>query len=222
MKHLLFLSMLIIGLASSSITELYSQESNKVLLFIRDGSIDLEYMLTKEVGVMKDVLEQSGFEVTMASKSGEPIVAGSIKLIPDLKLGDVKVSDYAGFILPCMAAADTPGAPLNTELVDMVKNASAEGKPVAAQLGSVLILANAGVLNGKKYAFADSETFNADVYPALKDCGGIYSGSGVIQDGNIITSGVCPHWAKMNELPDGTQELSQALVKDIKARMNIP
>jgi putative intracellular protease/amidase len=217
MKHLLFISMLIIGVTSSSISELYSQESNKVLLFIQDGSVDLEFMLKKEVGVMKDILEQSGFEVTIATVSGEPIVAGSIKLKPDLKLGDVSVTDYVGFILPCMAASDASGALLAIEAVTMVKNAAAEGKPVAAQLGSVLILARAGVLIDKKYAFADSEDLNANLSPDLKDCGGIYNGTGVIQDGNIITSGVCPYWARMSELQDGTQELSQTLIKVIKA-----
>ncbi len=217
MKHLLFLFMLVIGFTSSSIPELYSQESNKVLLFIQDGSADLEFMLKKEVGVMKDILEQSGFEVTIATVSGEPIVVGSTKLKPDLKLVDVSVTDYVGFILPCMAASDTSWALLPQEAVTMVKNAAAEGKPVAAQLGSVLILARAGVLIDKKYAFADLEVLNANKSPDLKNCGGIYSGTGVIQDGNIITSGVCPYWAKMNEVQDGTQELSQTLVKVIKA-----
>jgi len=216
MKHLLFLSLLILGVTSSSISELYSQESNKVLLFIRDGSIDLEFMLTKEAGAMKDILEQSGFEVTIATVSGEPIVAGSTNLKPNLKLGDVRVTDYVGFILPCMAVGDT--LPIAIEAVAMVKKAAAEGKPVAAQLGSVLILAKAGVLMGKKYAFADSEDLNVNLSPDLKGCGGIYNGTGVIQDGNIITSGVCPFWARMNELQDGTQELSQTLIKVIKAR----
>jgi len=218
MKHLLFLSMLVIGVISSSIPELYSQESNKVLLFIQDGSTDLEFMLEKEVGVMKDILEKSGFDVSIATVSGEPILAGSTRLKPDLKLVDVSVTDYVGFILPCMAASDTSGALFSQEAVTMVKNAAAEGKPVAAQLGSVLILARAGVLIDKKYAFADLEVLNANMPPDLKDCGGTFNGTGVIQDGNIITSGVCPYLAKMYELQDGTQELSQTLIKVIKAR----
>jgi len=212
MKQLFLLLLSVIVFASCA------EDTSKVLLFIPDGSVDLEFALTKEAGVMKDILEQSGFEVAVATVSGEPIVAGSTKLKPNLKLGDVRVTDYVGFILPCMAAADTLGAPPALEAVAMVKKAAQEGKPVAAQLGSVLILAKAGVLMGKKYAFADSEDLNANMLPYLKDSGGIYSGTGVIQDGNIITSGVCPYWARMNELQDGTQELSQALIKVIKAR----
>lgn len=216
MKHLLFLSMLILGLTSSSFSELYSQESNKVLLFIRDGSIDLEFMLAEEAGVMKDILEQSGFEVIIATGSGTPIEVGSTTLNPDVKLEDVQVDDYAGFILPCMATSDTI-EPSDMDIIQMVKKATKEGKPVAAQLGSVLLLAEAGVLKDKKYAFAESEEFNAGNIPLLVNCGGTYSGTGVIRDGNIITSGICPYWARMNELQDGTEELAQTLIKVIKA-----
>lgn len=216
MKHLLFLSMLIIGLAFSSNSELYSQDSNKVLLFIRDGSIDLEFMLKQEAGVMKDVLEKAGFEVAIATVSGEAIEVGSTRLIPDLKLSEVRVNDYVGFILPCMATSDTIGTS-DMQVVAMVKKAVKEGKPVAAQLGSVLILAKAGVLMDRKYAFAESENFNATMQPLLIDSGGTFNGTGIIQDGNIITSGICPYWARMNELQDGTQELSETLVKAIHA-----
>jgi 5-formaminoimidazole-4-carboxamide-1-(beta)-D-ribofuranosyl 5'-monophosphate synthetase len=66
-------------------------------------------------------------------------------------------------------------------------------------MGAVIILAHAGVLKGKKYTFPiDPTKFDpakpsavvqvAD--PNFNDA--IYSGTGVIQDGVIITSGVCP------------------------------
>ena len=62
----------------------------------------------------------------------------------------MKVADYAGFIMPCMAVGLFPGPPVAPEAVAIVKQAVAEGKPVAAQFGSVIILAQAGVLKGKK------------------------------------------------------------------------
>lgn len=190
-----------------------AKDTNKVLLFIRgDGlkSYDLELMLTKEVGVMKEMLEQSGFEVAVVSVSGESISAGSINLEPDLKLGDVNTSDYSGFILPCMADSGS----LAPEAVAMVKKAAAEGKPVAAQFGSVMILAKAGVLMGKKYAYYTE----VDVNKFTEFKGGVYSGTGVIQDGNIITSAICPFWAREEGLQDGTPELTRALIEVIRAR----
>jgi putative intracellular protease/amidase len=210
MKQLILVLLSVIVFASCA------EDTSKVLLFIPDGSVDLEFALTKEAGVMKDILEQSGFEVAVATVSGEPIVAGSTNLEPNLKLDDVRVTDYVGFILPCMAVKDTLGTPI--EVVAMVKKAAAEDKPVAAQLGSVETLAKAGVLMGKKYAFAELEDFDANMFPEIRDCGGIYNGIGVIQDGNIITSGICPYWARKKELPDGTQELTRTLIKVINAR----
>ena len=190
-----------------------TKDTPKVLLFIRgDGlkSYDLELMLTKEVGVMKEILEQSGFEVAVASVSGEPIVAGSTSLKPDLKLDEVSIADYAGFILPCMADSGS----LAPEAVTMVKKAAAEGKPVAAQFGSVMILARAGVLMGKKYAYYTEVDVNK--LPEFK--GGVYSGTGVIQDGNIITSAICPFWAREKELQDGNEELTRALIEAISTK----
>src|SRR5271157_2908298 len=46
----------------------YSQNTPKVLLFLRNGqSGDLEYVLKKEVGVMKNTLERSGYRVVVAT-----------------------------------------------------------------------------------------------------------------------------------------------------------
>jgi len=191
----------------------YTQNTPKVLLYIRgDGlkSYDLELMLTKEVGIMKEILEQSGLEVVVATVSGEPIMAGSASLKPDLKLDEVSISDYAGFILPCMADSGS----IALEAVTMVKKAAAADKPVAAQFGSVNILARAGVLMGKKYSFYKEVDVNE--FPEYK--GGVYSGTGVIQDGNIITSAICPYYGKEEGLQDGTQELTRILIKVIKSR----
>ena len=191
------------------------KDTPKVLLYIRgDGlkSYDLELMLTKEVAVMKEILEQSGFEVAVATVSGELIVADSTSLKPDLKLDEVNIADYAGFILPCMADSGS----VAPEAVTMVRKAAAEGKPVAAQLIPVAkVLAEAGLLIGKKYAFADEENVNASTFPVLKS--GVYSGTGIVEDGNIITSGVCPFLARMRGRQDGTPELTQTLIEAIRA-----
>jgi putative intracellular protease/amidase len=207
MKKLITLTLLTLVMAFMSISGLHSQESNKVLLFIRDGSPDLEFMLKEEVGVMKETLEAAGFKVDIATLTGEPISAGSVKLKPDLKLNDVSVLDYDGFILPCMATE----SPIPDEVVMLVKEVTS--KPIAAQLGSVQILAKAGLLEGKKYASAmkfDDPYFE----------GSVLTGRGVVKDGNIITSGVCPYMATSDEMDDGTKELSIALVKAIKTGTN--
>ena len=42
--------------------------------------------------------------------------------------------------------------------------------------------------------------------------GAIYKGNGVVQDGNIVTSGSCPFGAKMAGSKDGTPELTQKFI----------
>ncbi len=187
------------------------QDTPRVLLFIRDGAADLEFMLKEEVGVAKKMLEQAGIEVVVATLAGEPITAGSTELRPDLKLSDVRVADYQGFILPCMAAGASPAAP---ETIAMVEKAAAEGKPVAAQRNAVRTLAKSGVLVGKRHAFGRE----IDVTELTDFKGGLYSGTGVIQDGNIITSGICPYAARTRGVQHGTEELTRTLIEVIKAR----
>jgi putative intracellular protease/amidase len=181
-----------------------AQQRGKVLMIVNEGkSADLELMLTKEDGVMKDLLQKAGFEVVVSTASNQPLVAGSAKLKPDLKLSDVKVADYKGVIMPCMA---TSANSLPPEGSAIIKEAVAKKKPLAAQTGSVMLLAQAGVLTGKKYALAKQ-------WPGIE--GAIYSGDGIVRDGKIITSGICPYMAKQGR-PDGTSKLTEALIAELK------
>ena len=58
----------------------------KVLVIVKENSSELEFMLTKEVAVITDTLEQSGFEAVVASASGQPMVTAATTLTPGLKL----------------------------------------------------------------------------------------------------------------------------------------
>ena len=67
-----------------------------------------------------------------------------------------------------------------------------------------LTLARAGLLDGKRYAYG---------YATIEE--GIYSGTGVVQDGLVITSGTCPYQARLTGRPDGTAELTQKLIETV-------
>lgn len=205
MKRFLFL--LVFGILLGSC----SPNNPNVLLFVRDGSIGLEYMLTHEVNAMKDLLEKAGMKVSVATLSGAVIEADSTSLIPDVQLSEVNVMDYKGFIIPCMASDS-----IHPDMVDFVKEVVEAEKPIAAQLGSVMILAEAGVLDGKKYAYSEEEEFSYEDYPVLSDA--IYSGRGVVQDGMILTSGTCPWMEKEFNRPDGTIELTEKFIALIESR----
>ena len=199
-------------LLSATLLVSCAKDNPKVLLFITDGSRDLELMLTKEVIVMNEMLEQSNFEVVITTLSGETVSVDSVVIEPDLKLGDVNIADYSGFIFPCMAPPWDKIYDLNEEVVEFVKKLSKEGKPMAAQTLSVADFAKAGVLIDKKYAFTSDPDLNE--YPEFD--GGIYSVEGVIQDGNIITSGTCPWKTREYGAPDGTRRLTQLFINAIK------
>jgi putative intracellular protease/amidase len=129
-------------------------EVRKVLLIPREGSFDAEYMVTHEVGVVRSMLEEAGFEVVVATETGLPVTSwGKPLLESDMKLEEVDVSEYVGVVLACMAAG-LPGY-IPKEAVEIVKEAVAAGKPVAAQYGAVAILGASGVLEGKEFAYED-------------------------------------------------------------------
>jgi putative intracellular protease/amidase len=192
----------------------YAQTAPKVLLFLRNAetSGDLEYMLKKEAVVMKETLEQSGYKVVVATLSGASVASGATTVRADIKLADVKIADYAGFILPCLAVPSYPAPPeVSPEAIALVKNATAAEKPVAVQTGSIWTLAMAGLLKGKKYAFAMEEKSS---YFA----GAVFAGTGVVKDGLILSSGICPYMELKSGMKDGTKELALALAAAMKER----
>jgi len=202
---------LLIAAILSTVALAYANDTPKALLFMRSGSGDLEYMLKNEVMIMKDALERSGFKVVVATLDGSDFSAGAITVKADIKLAEAKAADYAGFILPCMMVASYPEPEISKEAINLVREAIAAGKPVAAQTGSLWTLAKAGVLKGKKYAYAFAEKS-----PLFE--GAIFGGTGVVKDGLILTSGLCPHMARTLKTSDGTGPLALALAEAMKEK----
>ena len=71
------------------------------------------------------------------------------------------------------------------------------GKPVAAQHASVVFLAEAGVLEGRKYV-------------------PLYGGADVLRDGPIVTSRYDPSAARFYGKSDGTRELTTRFIEALK------
>jgi putative intracellular protease/amidase len=186
-----------------------SPQSEKVLMILQEKpSADLELMLDKEVGVMKTMLEEAGYQVVTASSSGRPLVADTLTLTPNMKLADVKVADYAGVLVPCLASEIDNTFP--PEAIEIVKEASEQGKPIAADMSGILLLNSAGILDGKQFSMVSEM---AGFVPK-----GIYKGEGVVQDGNIITNAICPFMAREMSKTDGTPELTQKFIDTLKAQ----
>ncbi len=204
-----FRSICFIALLLVSVMGCASKSPKQVLLVLQEqASADLELMLTKEVGVMKSMLESAGYKVITASVSGQPFVGGATTLTPDLKIADVKIEDFAGVIVPCLATdTDFPRA---KEDVKIVKEAAEKGKIIAAQMTGILVLRDAGVLDSKQFSMLSG------MENAVPN--GIYKGEGVVQDGNIITNGICPYIAQALGRTDQTAELTQKFIDALKSQ----
>ncbi len=153
----------------------------------------------------------------IASRSGQPILGYTEKIEKVSRLSEINLNDYVGIIMPCMAVGMYPGPPVSPQTVALVKKALAEGKPVAAAANSSIILAEAGVLKGKRYAYITDPIKTTETWkrtdPRFVDA--IYSGPGVVQDGKIITSGVCPTLERIFAMQNGTIELTQKFIAAI-------
>ena len=187
-----------------------AQHGGKVLLIIRDAKVAepayLDWMITKEAGVMKETLQKAGYQVEAASPTGEPWGTPGHTLKIDRKLKDVNVADYKAIVIPCMAIDSDA---LHPDLDVVIKAAVKQGTPVAAQNGGVVMLGKAGALAGKRYAVSDEG--------AKEITGGTRTGTGVVKDGQIITSGICPAMAReVKRTEDGTPKLMEMLIAELK------
>ena len=209
-KRAIVLGVMVVASFSLFVSPAPAQQGGKVLLIIRNAKLAdpsvLEWTITKEAAVIKETLQKAGYQVDVASPTGQLWGTPPNVLKPDRKLSDVKVDDYKGFVIPCLAIDSDE---LHPDLAAVIKSAVKTGKPIAAQTGGVTLLAKAGVLSGKRYAITDT------MVPEFRE--GIYSGSGVVKDGNIITSGICPVMAKTYKgMQDGTPKLLEALLAELK------
>jgi putative intracellular protease/amidase len=175
----------------------------KVLVVARP-SIGDPSLITTELGVMVDMLKKAGFTPVVASSSLVTFDNGKTKVKADVRFADVVASDYVGIVMPCLANPE--GGTTAPEVVKIATDAAAAGEPIAAQRSSLYILSKAGLLKGRKYAYVHAAWFPE----------GVYGGDGVVQDGNIITSAICPNAAQDFAKPDGTVPLMNAFIKVLK------
>lgn len=148
----------------------------KALLIIAPQNFrDEEYFHTKEE------LEKAGMGTITASRSTETatgMMGGTAR--PDLGLKEVDVNDYDAVLF-----IGGNGSSIyfnNPVALDIARKADAAGKVVGAICIAPSILANAGLLKGKKVTSFPSEESN------LRAKGADYTGDGLTVDGRIITA----------------------------------
>lgn len=151
-------------------------ETNKRIVMI----IAFENFRDEEYSEPKVVFEKAGFSVTTASSIlGTATGKFGIKQKVDITLDQVKADDYAAVLFiggpGCYDYYDNPTAHKIAQ--ETVK----QGKILGAICAAPGILANAGVLKGKKATMFTNDG-------TLAKGGAIYSGRGVESDGKTITA----------------------------------
>jgi len=128
----------------------------------------------------KQVLENSGAKVTIASR-GTALAKGSrgASVKVDMSISQVNAANYDAVIFVGGSGATVY---LNDATAHSIaKQTLAQGKILGAICMAPSILANAGLLKGKKATAFPSEVSN------LTSKGAIVEDKNVVQDGNIIT-----------------------------------
>ena len=130
-----------------------------------------------------DALYRAGIRADLISIENERHVASShgIKLVADLMLADVDLASYTVFFLPG-GMPGTLGLKANEHVREELTRRASSGEKTAAICAAPSILAELGVLQGKR------ATANPGFMAALSAGGAQAETTPVVVDGNIVTS----------------------------------
>jgi 4-methyl-5(b-hydroxyethyl)-thiazole monophosphate biosynthesis len=162
-----------------TVSVLLSQEVNmptRALITVADGVEDLECV------TLIDVLRRAEIEVVVASIEGRRMVtcARGTRLTADTMLVDVLAQEFDLIVLP----GGMPGAQnlkADERVLALVRALESSGRAVAAICAAPIVLAEAGVLHGRR----------ATAYPSFRDRladAEVVAEPRVVRSGPVITS----------------------------------
>ena len=176
----------------NEVTKLDLKDKNVLMIIAPDQFRDEELFDTKEV------LESYDTNITVVSsgvKEAKGMMGAVFKVDGDIS--DVKVDDYDAIIFIGGFGAKTYFD--DKAVINIARSSYESGKVTAAICIAPVILANAGLLDGKK----------ATVYSEMKEGiiskGANYTGDPVTQDGRIITGNG----------PDAAKSFGEAIAKEL-------
>ena len=149
----------------------------------------------EELNVPRDYFQSMGYSVVLASKGVKTATGMSGESIDvDLDLKSVKLSDYIAVVFVGGEGIYSLKLHEDPDYQALAKSAIAQKKLVGAICLGPWILADAGLLKGKRATASETDH--------IKSKGAIVSDEAVVQDGNIITGNG----------PSASQEFAEAIV----------
>jgi len=149
----------------------------------------------------RKILEEAGAKIEVVSNEvGTALGAEGLQVNVNTELGDLDVSNFDAVVF-----VGGPGALDNLNNQDsyrVIRETVKQNKVLAAICISPVILAKAGVLNGKK-ATVWTNPLNKEPKKILEENGAIFTEQNVVVDGNIITANG----------PDAAAEFGKKLVE---------
>ncbi len=146
----------------------------KVLVPLAAGCEEIEAV------TIIDLLRRAGINVVVAGlKAGIVTASRGVQLMPDVTLDVALQQEYDMVVLP----GGMPGAAnlkADVRVIALLKKMAAAGQYTAAICAAPMVLAEAGLLDGKQ----------ATSYPGFLDAipGVTLSAAAVVQDGKVLTS----------------------------------
>lgn len=170
-----------------------SVAGKRVVMLVEEGFEDSELF-----GPLQQ-LQDAGVVVTLVGPFANREYTGKRggKLTSGMAAGRVRVSDFDALIVPGGYAPDRMR--LRHAMVDLVRDACAADKPVAAICHGPQLLISADVLRDRTVTCWPSIAID------VRNAGGLYVDRPVVQDRNLITS------RKPDDVPQFTAALLKAL-----------
>ena len=147
-----------------------------VLVPLAEGCEELEAV------TIIDLLVRAGIDVVSAGLEDGPVTCsrGTV-IVPSMTLDEALEQEYDMIVLP----GGLPGAThLNNDprIKDRLLKMASQGKYTAAICAAPVVLANAGLLDGKQVTSYPGQVDKLDI-PGMT-----YTGEAVVKDGTVITS----------------------------------
>jgi 4-methyl-5(b-hydroxyethyl)-thiazole monophosphate biosynthesis len=146
----------------------------KVLVPLAQGCEEIEAV------TVIDLLRRAGITVISAGLDALPVRASrGVMLLPDTTLEEVLSQDFDMIVLPG-GQPGTNNLKADPRIINLLKRMSSQGKYVTAICAAPLVLATAGLLDGKQ---ATSFPGTLDSYATVNQ-----QNAAVVTDGKLITS----------------------------------